>query len=267
MKFTKHKLITNSSYSLSEGIMKSQCNNFVSWVDINNRKIVVYDIEKKTSKTFLTKFIPTCILSHTNQDLKILSDRGIVNFNIKENVNRVEFHMDLESQKMRTNDGCIIDKKIIFGTMHLNPKQRSGGVFVFSNGKVKKIDEMGIPNTFIVYDKKILISDSMEQKIYSYDLCNFDKKIWLDLSGESFTPDGGCLSANNEIFICLWGNGKVLKLSFNGEIKKIYKLPSKYLTNCVSIGKSLFISSACEDKKSNESEFMKHQGRIFQIIT
>ena len=74
------------------------------------------------------------------------------------------------------------------------------------------------------------------------------KTVWLDLSAEKLTPDGGCISSEGRIFIAIWDGFKIIELDIAGNIVDEFKIPIPRPASCVLDAKEdrLFVTSAYE---------------------
>jgi len=243
--------LNKASLQLGEGVYYSKQNNLAAWVDILKKKIYYHDFKLNKTKTHKSKNYPSCILEINNANLTFLDSEGISILNIFNNLSHQQIRINeiANHNNIRGNDGISFEKKIFFGSMEYEPKDnQSGGIYAFENKKIIKIDNVGIPNTFIVFNNKILISDSYEKTIYQYDLKNYKKKVWLDLSRQSLTPDGGCLSRFNTVIICMWGSGLINEYCLEGNLLNSYSVPVKNPTNCCFIANNkLLVTSASVD--------------------
>src|SRR5690606_239771 len=93
---------------------------------------------------------------------------------------------------MRANDGVSLPNgTFLFGTMEQQPSAKRGAIYLVDDKGVHTLHAgIGIPNTFIALpdqEGSVLISDSMDQKVYLYrfswqEKAMIDRSLWLDLS-------------------------------------------------------------------------------------
>ena len=260
---------------LGEGIYINSINGNIYWVDISNNilfvskplEVDIYKLDKKI----------TTVLFVDDDLVYLTSSSGIEVFNTStELMNLVDkIPVIFTSDTFRTNDGVRISDNIyIYGVM--DKKMKTPGAVVVSNNNHSYVldNDIYIPNTFIKIPGKndLLISDSFKKKIYKFQFSDDWKKlksknIWLDLSDEEFTPDGGCISSKDRIFVALWDGFKVLELNMMGDILNEFKVPVPRPTNCALNSKEnkLYITSAFEGLPSHLIKKYPLSGSIFEM--
>lgn len=231
---------------LGEGCQVSECKNFLAWVDILDQTIYLHDLVNSNCLKYKITTTPSAILKLNTKHAEILDDIGIIRFYFEDmKIERVKtFYEYSQNPQIRANDGSYRENEIFFGTMFFDPKAKSGSLYKFTANKLEKFDDIGIPNTFISLDEGMLISDSLEKRIYIYDYKTLKKYLWLDLSDTNMTPDGGCIAKNGNIYICMWGDGSILEISKDAEIINKHKVPVKNPTKCICLDNNLFFTSA-----------------------
>ena len=173
---------------------------------------------------------------------------------------------------MRGNDGVKLQSgEYLYGTMYDNPNIGTGLLYCLSNNLELSIydAELAIPNTFIELDDKILISDSMKKVVYEFPIDKYltsDKKVWCRFDSGDVTPDGGCISENGYIHLCLWGASAVVVLDKSGKIQNKINVPALNPSNCCIInGRWLIVTSAYEDHTCEQLVEFPLSGHTFKI--
>lgn len=244
----KMKKISKHILSLGEGCCYSPSCNYISWVDINNRKIYLSNLSSEDFFVFVFDLnsTPSAIFEVTSEYAIILDDIGIIRFNFEnkspERLYEASFLSGNDS--LRGNDGIFLDGVYYFGTMEFDPKLNSGGLYTLSNSGIQQFDNISIPNTFIPFNNGLLISDSMTQQIYHYEFGSFVKTLWCDLSNTNMTPDGGCIDSKGRIFICMWGASCIAEFDSMGVIVRTIPVPAQNPTNCCPVNDKLLVTSA-----------------------
>ena len=257
--------------SLGEGIFLCSESMFLYWVDINHKKIFKKDLSKFASpiEEIRIKSNPSAIISVKKNKIIYLNNYGIneLDFN-SGNSYKVSHNPDLvRNSNKRSNDGVMLkDSRIIYGIMDFTPEDLSGSIYLYHNNCHHFIDHIGIPNLFIEHENRILISDSFNKIIYAYEINNFNnKEVWLDLSSQSFTPDGGCIGPDGNIYIAMWGGGFIAKYKDNGRLLDKIELKAKQPTNCVFGPKeTIYITSASEGLSHDELEQFPDSGYLIE---
>jgi len=123
-----------------------------------------------------------------------------------------------------------------------------GRVVVFEKDKEPKIliDNVKISNGmgFSSDNKTFYHTDSLNREIYKYDYDLesahiFNKKVLYKHQGLG-VPDGMSVDVENNIFTCIWDEGKLLKIDTNqGNICEQYLLPCKCCSSITFGGNTL----------------------------
>ncbi len=261
--------LANTTCNLGEGILFSKDYLVLAWVDILKKYIFTHNLKTKITKAYKTKYHPSCIIKIDNTKFTYLDSEGISILNTFDNsCSQLKEVPDLSNNKdIRANDGVIVGEKIFFGSMYYDPsKKKKGYVYLYENKKLIRLDEVIIPNSFIPFNKKIIISDSFKKVIYQYDLSSHNKKVWLDLSSENHTPDGGCLTPDNTILLCMWGSGCINEYSLRGDLLNSFEVPAKNPTNCCFIeNNKIAVTSAAIECERNDLKKWPLSGKTMII--
>ncbi|MBO2577388.1 SMP-30/gluconolactonase/LRE family protein [Shewanella algae] len=237
----------------------------IYWVDITNKKLFISDL-KNTCEYNLPEQAGT-VLDVLGNKIFLASESGICVFDISSFSWLVKCNIpsNLRSFDERANDGVKVgENKYLFGTMKKENQKLNGALWVTNgNDSIKIHENIGIPNSFIkLSDYTYLISDSLLKLIYKFEfepsfLKVKSQEIWLDLSSESCTPDGGCIH-DGFIYFAMWDGSCINKYDLLGRLISKIKLPIKRPTNCKLYNyDSLIVTSAKEE--SVES------GKLFHI--
>jgi sugar lactone lactonase YvrE len=253
--------------SLGEGINKDPSNSHIAWVDINNQQVFYKSKNSDDIKTYKIEHTPSSILKVEENTLLVLDDLGVGQLELNSGeYKRVENYEPLvNDESLRANDAILDGEELFFGIMGFIPQEREGAVYNVSEGKVKKLFDCRIPNTFIKNGNDIYISDSMEQRVYKYDLANKVKSVWKDFSQRHHVPDGACLNEANGFYICMWGAGEVHNYSFAGELIEVIEVPVKNPTKCVLLDNTLVVTSAKEEVTDEDLKIWPKSGQTLLI--
>lgn len=254
-----------SKCELGEGVWVNA--NYAAWVDINSKKIFVYN--HKNLRSFDCTYQPSVIYNIDENKMIIGSDVGIITFDLK--TKKEELIIDLSEfhkfEKFRSNDGGSCGDYKLLGFMDReSPETNSGFIYLIDNTNIKLIDdEIYIPNTFIeIEPHKLLISDSLTSKIWLYEIALsgelVNKKLWSSLD-KNLSPDGGC-RIGNYIFIALWDNASIGVFDLQGKLLTKLKLPVIRPTNCKfdKINNHLWVTSAFENLSNKEKSIYPQSG-------
>lgn len=244
--------------ALAEGLMVNESEGLFSWVDIEKKEIFLSDDNFSLIHQYSYPYIPSNIFNCNHEKAIVLDDHGISEFYWQDQSVKIinKFDSKIIPKNFRTNDGVMLsENSFLFGTMHkYDSNKHPGAVWLINNNDISWVQSNHIPNSFIVFDDKVLITDSFQKKIYSYS--QKLKKItgtFLDYSSLCGNPDGGFYSKNNYCYIAIWGESRIIKIDINGKIISELQLPVIYPTNCKEFKNRMIITSASnyENEKLN----------------
>lgn len=254
---------------LGEGLCTNHIDGLFGWVDIHQKRIFLSNSNLKNTHEFEYPYIPSNIFYVDKKKAILLDNFGIAEFHWKnEKIYRIfRFKENFLSSGFRTNDGVMLSANcFLFGTMHqISPKEFPGNVWLLQNNEIINIQKNHIPNSFIIIDDFILISDSFEKKIYKYSI--YEKKIkdlWFDYSKYSGHPDGGFFSKSLFCYIAIWGESKILKFDKDGNIISELLLPIKFPSNCKELDNKIIITSA-QDKNQLADDDSNLNGSLYSV--
>jgi len=268
--------ISNIYAELGEGLYIDKTNASIYWVDIANSMLFVATPFVIVKSYKLSKQVST-VLYVNNNLVYLTSSDGIVIFNVAtRSLNLIDKTPNFFSSKAyRSNDGVMISDAIyIYGIM--NKSLDATGAIVVSKNKQSHVvaDDIFIPNTFINIPgtNDLLITDSMKYKTFKFQFSKdwetvICKNIWLDLSEEELTPDGGCISLDGRIFIAIWDGFKIIELDVDGNIINEFEVPVPRPTNCAldATEEKLFVTSAYEGLSNNKRKQYPLSGSIIEV--
>ena len=262
--------LEHSPNSLGEGLYINSSQTIVAWVDINENRLFYFHVGDQLVYDIILNSKPSCIIDFVESNLSILTNTGIVQFNINDRtyVTLNHFNHEIDSDVYRTNDAVKMPfGSIFFGTMHKEtPNCNYGALWICSDNSCEKIDDIYIPNAFIVVNDFILVADSSTQIIHKYDALDFRYLgVWSDLSHLNITPDGGCLGPDNNIYIALWGNSSIGKFDISGNLLHQINIPVYQPTNCKTFGTNLLVTSAVDCLTNEQINEYPCSGKLLMI--
>lgn len=244
-------VISQSRNQLGEGLFASNDLGLIAWVDIITSKIFLYFTKRHVLQTYSYPHVISNIFFADKTKAIVLDDVGIAFFYWADNkIERVMQLPEVDRLEWRGNDGVMLSSNsFLFGIMHKkDPKNNCGSVWLYEDGVMKKIQNNHIPNSFIVKDRHVYITDSAVNDVFIY--CIDSKKIisrWITYNKSEGDLDGGFLSENNFFYFALWGGAKIIKLDKTGKLVDHKKLPLIQPTNCKQLGSQIIITSALDE--------------------
>tara|TARA_Y100000590_G_scaffold358215_1_gene413467 strand:- start:95 stop:988 length:894 start_codon:yes stop_codon:yes gene_type:complete len=275
---SKPECIWQNNLLLGEGTLWVKNINSIFFVDIKNKKILIFNNKTKKKKVLkIDKEIGfICFVRKNIYILGLKSEIRIVNLN----KNKTVYSIPIESNisKNRINDGKVDPAgRLWFGTMDNFEKKKSGSLYCLDNYlKLHKVDTgYFITNGPAFLDKNNFYhTDTKKKTIYRIKINkNFKiikKKIFLKFLKSEGSPDGMTTDIKNNLWVCHYHGSKISVYNKSGDkIHQIY-FPAKNITNCTFGGlnnSELFISTARKGMKKNEIKRLPLSGSLFKIKT
>lgn len=263
-----------SNASLGEGLFVGK--KALYWLDINNCLLMSKTYTGVVEQNSLPE--QASAIWKIEQDIVFLaSESGLCTFDLKTQKWQVITSIYNSSQNLsfRANDGGeILNGKYLFGTMEKKPSNLSGSLYLVDGVEIKEVFKgIGIPNSFIKKsENELLISDSLCQKIYSFNFCSatqqlISQDLWLDLRGGLYVPDGGCIDSNENIYIAMWDGACINKYDLNANLLASYSVPAVRPTNCKLSNdeKFLYVTTATEGLLKDVLDMYPYSGSVFKI--
>jgi sugar lactone lactonase YvrE len=178
----------------------------------------------------------------------------------------------------RFNDGkCDRQGRFWFGSM--SPGKTQASLYRYDPDGSLHLMETGLTISnglgWSPDQKTFYLTDSPHRKIYAY---NFDavtgkisdRRIFVDLTGESFYPDGMAIDTQGNIWSAMWDGWCVICFNPQGEEISRIQLPIQRPTSCSFGGedlRTLYITSASVGLSEEEIEKSFYSGDLFAVET
>ena len=174
--------------------------------------------------------------------------------------------------RIRTNDGAVgPDGSVWFGTMtdFGHESATEGALFRYSRGKLETVLEgLGVPNGIAwspENDVMYFIHTSARQILvfrYSSDGDVSEQAVFYQHDGSGF-PDGLRVDVEGNLWVAIWGEGCVLRISRSGAVTAEVILPTRFATCTEFAGTKLFITTAADEDGDERSR--RHGGALYQV--
>jgi sugar lactone lactonase YvrE len=279
MEVLKAELEMEISASLGEGAIWNYKTNTFWWVDIEGRKLNIYDPETKVNKEIdVSERIGTVVPAKTGGAV-IALENGI-------------FHLDLETEEMemicnpleeldtiRFNDGkCDPAGRLWVGSMSLKFEKGAaslytirpdgsfrevfGGVTV-SNGIIWSIDH----KTLYYIDTPLKNVRAWDYDLETGDISN--ERMVISIPDGMGGPDGMTIDEEGKLWIAQWGGNQVGRWDpETGEQIGKVEVPAPNVTSCAFGGPDLdvlYITTAGGDNQKMKEEF-PFAGSVFKVM-
>ena len=250
------------------------------WVDIYEKKIIeTNQINEKENHYIINEGI-TNILLQDNENYIITSNDSL--FSLHSSISKKQFltKINIKHPDNRINDAVIdLNGYLWISTMDTKQKKETGMVICHDSN----FNTICYDNSYIIsngpifdYERNIgYVTDSIKRIIYSFPIRNifkhgFQKNIFLSLNDVDGNPDGMTVDKNGNLWVAMWGSGKVCCFDFNSNLKLILQLPVSKVTSCAFGGSELnelYITTASIGLNDVEAERQPHAGKLFKFIT
>lgn len=242
------------------------------------KKLDIHGRDSSEKVWSLTEYASTIALDRARNDIIwMVTDRSFGWFNLNKGIYNALLLLDLEPGQ-RANDGAVSPAgDFYFGSMAWQPQEGEGNIYSISAdaGLTKHGIQNAIPNTFCWNQAgtNMLISDSLQQEIYSYKLrqghiVSESRTLFSNISKRHGVPDGGAMDIEGNLLNARWDGHKVLKFSQTGIVLDEITLPVPKPSSCCFGGinnQQLFITTACLDMNEEELERYPQSGQVFIV--
>ena len=147
--------------------------------------------------------------------------------------------MEADNPVTRSNDGRA-DRQGGFwiGTMGLGAEKGAGSIYRYFRGELRLLrPEVTIPNAmcFSPDGKTAYFADTDVQKVFKWALDADgwpvgEPSIFHDRTDLEGAPDGAVIDSEGAMWLALWGGGKVVRISPEGEVIDEITLPASCVT-------------------------------------
>tara|TARA_B100000029_G_C17393239_1_gene894224 strand:- start:119 stop:1012 length:894 start_codon:yes stop_codon:yes gene_type:complete len=282
----KAQLLIDCKNHLGEGILWSESQNTLYWLDIPMpSKLFQLKLDSNELEVFDMPEMISSMSIRPNGDMLVASHHGINNFDIKNNKFTRLINLESDLPKNRCNDGATDAKgRFWIGTMQNNISEKSTEIKITENlGNLYSINHdftfkkwesnIAVSNSisWSPDNKKFYFTDTFSHTIFSYD---FDLENGSISNKKEFAkydsgfPDGATVDVEGGLWSCRWGGSSVVRFNSKGQIDCIIEIPDKNVTNCTFGGKNLdtlFITTARWGMTEDELKINPNAGALYSI--
>ena len=274
--------VCNSSYKsiLGQRPIWDWRHDKLLWIDIHENKIIETDQNVQEENYYLIPEGVTNILLQDNENYLMSSFDSLFSLHSSISKKQLLTKINLKKNNDRINDADIdINGQVWISTMDTQ-QQSDTGMIIGYNSNFDPIFQDGsyiISNGPIFdYERNIgYVTDSIKRIIYSFSINDvssngFQKKIFLSLNNVDGNPDGMAVDKSGNLWVAMWGSGKVCCFDKNSNLKLILQLPVSKVTSCTCGGTNLnelYITTASVGLNDIEAERQPHAGKLFKFIT
>jgi sugar lactone lactonase YvrE len=189
--------------------------------------------------------------------LVLATEAGIARFDPATGFAELVTRIDL-GDGFRSNDGKIdLAGRLWWSSMDDDGGKRPGALFrTDPDGTTHKVlDGIHIANTVSVSPdgRTMYFADSALQVIWAFAITDegllADRRVFLDMSGQTGGPDGSAVDADGYLWNVQWGAWRMVRYAPDGSVDRIVALPAEQATSCAFGGPdlaTLYVTSARE---------------------
>ena len=190
--------------------------------------------------------------------LLIASETSLFLFDLITGAAREVAPLEADNMETRSNDGrADPEGGFWIGTMGRDAAPEAGAIYRFFDGQLRRIySGITIPNAicFAPDGKTAYFADSPTHKVMAQPLGaegwpEGPPRVFLDLTGEGLVPDGAVTDAAGNLWLALWGAGRVDVYGPDGRLMDTIAVGGKK-TTCPALGgpgfDTLFVTTAQE---------------------
>ncbi|MEH1983289.1 MAG: SMP-30/gluconolactonase/LRE family protein [Nostoc sp.] len=263
---------------LGESPVWDSTHKLLYWVDIYNHRVNQFNPTTGQNLFFDVGDVVASIALAGKNRLIIAQRDGLAFFNLE--TGQVTSIIQLEADMLdnRFNDGkCDTQGRFWFGSMC--PGKTQGSLYRYDSNGYLHLMEWGLTISnglgWSPDEKTFYLTDSAQQKIYAYNFnvitgCISDRRIFVNLTDESFYPDGLTVDSEGNIWSAMWDGWCVICFNPKGrEISRI-QLPVQRPTSCTFGGedlRTLYITTASVGLSEEEIQKSFYSGDLFAVQT
>ena len=180
----------------------------------------------------------------------------------------------------RINDADVdLNGQVWISTMDTQQKSETGKIICHDTA----LQPICYDNSYIIsngpifdYERNVgYVTDSIKRIIYRFSMSDIEnngiqKKVFLSMNNVDGNPDGMAVDKKGNLWVAMWGSGKVCCFDIEGNIKLIVQLPVSKVTSCAFGGadlNELYITTASVGLNDIELERQPHAGKLFKLTT
>jgi len=264
---------------LGEGAFWDFKNQKLYWVDIEGKKLHIYNPDSKMNQILSTPTRIGTVVPIDNKEAIIALEDGV--YKIDTYTNDIELLSDVESKQVenRFNDGkCDINGNLWVGSMHLDQNKPIAALYkINKSGKAEKmLDSITISNGIVWTsdNKTMYYIDTPRGNIraFDFDASNStisNERIAVEVPESLGYPDGMTIDEENMLWVGLWNGNAVARFDpQNGKLISKIDVPAHNVTSCAFGGKNLdklYITTASVDMTKEEKVKYPDAGSIFVV--
>ncbi|MBE8988191.1 SMP-30/gluconolactonase/LRE family protein [Nostoc sp. LEGE 12450] len=278
LQYTLHNVL-EARARLGEGPIWDSTGKLLYWVDIYNHRVHQFNPTTGENGFFDVGDVVGAIATAGADRLIMLLRHHLAFLNTQTGVVTPILEIEANLPDNRLNDGkCDPQGRFWFGSMCSIEKPQASLYRYDTDGSLHLMETgLTISNGlgWSPDQKTFYLTDSPQQKIYAYDFDSVtgsitNRRIFVDLTHESFYPDGLTIDSEGHIWSAMWDGWCVICFNPKGEEILRIKLPVQLPTSCTFGGdnlQTLYITTASVGLSQAEIEKSFYSGDLFALQT
>lgn len=270
--------VLNARARLGEGTLWDESSQLLYWVDIYNHRVHQFEPSTRNDVVFEVGAEVGC-LSLVSGDRLLMGLRDRLAF-LDLQTGDVTSIVEIEAHpQTRLNDGkCDPAGRFWVGSMS-ELEEPVGKLYRYDPDGSLQIMETGLtisnglgwsPDHRLFY-----LTDTLKQTIYVYDYdvnigAIANRRVFIDLSHESFFPDGLTIDSQGYLWSAMWNGWCVIRFDPAGQEVLRVPMPVPCSTNCTFGGSDLtdlYITTASVGLSQPEIQAAFYSGDVFRLKT
>lgn len=273
------KLTFEIKSKLGEGAFWDHHHQRLYWVDIEGKKVNIYDPETKINKEFDVPSRVGTVVPKNKEEAVIALEDGIYILNTSSGNITLLSDVEAEMTYNRFNDGkCDPNGNLWIGSMHFDQSEPKANLYkVNQKGEAEKmLDSVTISNGIVwTKDKSIMYYiDTPTGHIRAFDFDNetstiSNERIAVVIPESLGFGDGMTIDEEDKLWVGLWNGNAVVRFDpLTGSLLEKIEVPAHNVTSCSFGGENfdtLYITTSSLDM--NEEEIKKYPlaGSLFEV--
>lgn len=274
------ELVYKIPSKLGEGAIWNYTTNELYWIDIEAKKLHIYQPQKNINKTItmpsrIGTVVPT---KQENKAVVALEDGVYIVDTVTEELSVLS---DVESKTVtnRFNDGkCDPNGNLWVGSMHLKQSKPDANLYKINpEGKAEKMLSNITISNGIVWSKDaktMYYIDTPTMKIRAFDFDAIEntisnERVVVEVNEKEGFPDGMAIDENDMLWVGMWNGDAVAQFNpKTGKLINKIKVPAHNVTSCAFGGENLdelYITTATVDMTEEEQRKYPLAGSVFKV--
>lgn len=268
-----------SAALLGEGAFWDYKNKRLFWVDIEGKKLHIYDPATKNNRSLPSPSRIGTVVPQTDSTAVVALEDGIYIMNLRDGSLALLSDIESDMKGNRFNDGkCDPNGNLWVGSMHLDESESVASLYrITSSGETTRmLEDITISNGIVWSSdhKKMYYIDTPTGLVRSFDYDMFSSEISnersaIEIPARLGYPDGMAIDEEDMVWIALWNGRAVARFNpETGELLQKIDVPAQNVTSCAFGGDQLdilYITTASIGMTDEEKIKYPMAGSLFKV--